>query len=331
MIKLKPTFFLALATLSCSALADTPEYDPTDPSQVIEETPDQTTEKGLAGPSIDPASLKNENGGGQGMMAGGGKSVEAMLEARCAQCHGAKKQKAGIQVFPVEQIFAGSREDWVVIPGSPGESSLLERIKLPEGHDDIMPPSGPPMTATEVKQIEVWIREGADANAARSVAGGAMVSQGGNQRSRSIRPRMWLNEYLSLDLTTQQRSSAMKASRDHQAAYRRFQTKYGSEFKKLQEEVRKAARSQDPQLQKLRLALESMKQKQPRFESVQTQLWEKLSPTQQSSMRKKLTALSEKRNRDDANKRSKDGKRDNQSGRSGGGTSKTDEAKGAGD
>ena len=329
MTNLKPTFFLTLTIVSCSTVADTPVYDPTDPSQVVEEAPDQTSEKSLAGPSIEPSSLKNGDDGGRGMMAGGGKSVEALLEARCAQCHGARKQKAGIQVFPVEQIFAGSREDWVVIPGSPENSSLLERIKLPEGHDDIMPPSGPPMTASEVAQIEAWIREGADAKASRRAAGGSMNPQSGNQRGRSIRPRDWMKEYLSLDLTVQQRSSALKASKDHQAAYRRFQKDFGSEFKQLQEKVRKAARSQDPQLQKLRLQLESMKQKQPRFESVQTTLWETLSPTQQSALRVKLEAVSANRNRGDG-KRSRGDKQGKQSDQDGGRNTKPDGAKGAG-
>ena len=329
MTKLKPTFFLALIVVSCSTVADTPVYDPTDPSQVVKESQDQSTEEGLAGPSIDPSSLNDGNGGGQGMMAGGGRSVEALLESRCAQCHGARKQKAGIQVFPVEQIFAGSREDWVVIPGSPGKSSLLERIKLPEGHDDIMPPSGPPMTASEVQQIEVWIREGADAKASRRAPDGSMNQQRGNQRGRAIRPRVWMNEYLSLDLTAQQRSSALKSNKDHQAAYRRFQKELGSEFKQLQEKVRKAARSQDPQLQKLRLQLESMKQKQPRFESVQTMLWEMLSPTQQSALREKLEAVSARRNADEG-KRSRGDKQGNQSDRAGERKKKTDGAKGAG-
>ncbi|MDG2093925.1 MAG: hypothetical protein P8J89_01470 [Phycisphaerales bacterium] len=311
MVKLEPTFLLTLLViLTGSSLADTPVYDPTDPSQVVEEQ-EQTADRGLGGPSIDPKSLKNGNGNGQGMMANATGSVESLLEARCAQCHGVRKQKAGVQVFPVAEIFAGSREDWVVIPGSPEKSSLLERIKLTEGHDDIMPPSGPPMTAGEIERIEVWIREGADPKAAGMRTDGGMNSARNGNRARAVKPRVWLKEYRSLDLTKVQRSFATKTTQSHQVAYRLFQKDHGQQLKSLQEQVRKAARAQDPQLQKLRQQLEVLKQKQPRFPSVQALLWDQLSSKQQSALRDKLQAISAGRTRDDG----KSSRRDDRSNR----------------
>ena len=301
MTKLKPACFLASLVICALALADTPLYDPTDPSQVAEQSPDGTKDNGLAGPSIDPASLKEGTGGGaRGMMAGGSQSVEALLEARCAQCHGVRRQKAGIQVYPVEEIFAGGKEDWVVVPGSPEKSSLLQRIKLPEGHEDIMPPSGPPLTSIEVEQIETWIREGADSKAAKKATNESMAPRGGANRNRGIRPRTWMKGYLSLDLTPEQRSFARKTSQEHQASYRRFQKEFGEEFKSLQDQVRKAARTQDAQLQQLRKRLDAIKQHQPKTQAIQVILWEKLSPAQQSAMKEKLKDLLAKRDRDDA-------------------------------
>ena len=300
MTKLESTFHLALLVILAGASrADTPVYDPTDPSQVVEESSEEITDGGLAGPSIDPESLNDRNGDGPGMMAQGAASVESLLEARCAQCHGVRRQKAGVQVFPVAEIFAGSRDDWVVIPGSPEKSSLLARMKLPAGHDDIMPPSGPPLTASEIEQIEIWIREGADPKAASRIPDGGMRASGNGNRGQAIRPRIWLREYMSLDLTKAQRSLATKTSKTHQAAFRRFQKDHGTQLKSLQAQVRKAAANQDPDLQKLRQQLEALKLKQPRFDSVQTSLWAELSPDQQSALRDKLKAISADRSRKD--------------------------------
>ena len=156
------------------------------------------------------------------MMAQGAASVESLLEARCAQCHGVRRQKAGVPGFPVAEIFAGSRDDWVVIPGSPEKSSLLARMKLPAGHDDIMPPSGPPLTASEIEQIEIWIREGADPKAASRIPDGGMRASGNGNRGQAIRPRIWLREYMSLDLTKAQRSLATKTSKSASGSFQTF-------------------------------------------------------------------------------------------------------------
>ena len=83
-------------------------------------------------------------------------SVESLLTRECGQCHGPRRQKAGVQVVPVESMYQGASEDWIVRPGKPSESLLLTRIALPAGHPDLMPPNGPPMTPEQIHLIEQY-------------------------------------------------------------------------------------------------------------------------------------------------------------------------------
>ena len=90
------------------------------------------------------------------------KDVLPILEARCVECHGPDKDKADLRLESVAAIFSGDKEWWTVLPGDPDHSLLVERIELPEGHVDQMPPDGDRLTAAEIATIRAWIAEGAD-------------------------------------------------------------------------------------------------------------------------------------------------------------------------
>ncbi|MCH2162358.1 MAG: hypothetical protein MK085_10860, partial [Phycisphaerales bacterium] len=87
--------------------------------------------------------------------------IEPLLQAHCVDCHGADKQKGDLRLDTAAAIFAGDRTWWVVEPGDPGKSELVNRIILPEGHVDAMPPDGPPLDAKDVELIRTWISQGA--------------------------------------------------------------------------------------------------------------------------------------------------------------------------
>lgn len=86
----------------------------------------------------------------------------AIIEARCASCHGPQKQKGRLQLYPLATAFPADRKaKWVVIPGDPAASKLIERVVLPADHEDIMPPKGEPLDAEQVDVLKEWISEGA--------------------------------------------------------------------------------------------------------------------------------------------------------------------------
>jgi mono/diheme cytochrome c family protein len=79
------------------------------------------------------------------------------LQARCVECHGAEKSKAGLRLDSFEATLAGDEFDRVVVPGDPSESILLERVVLPRDHVDAMPPKGEGMTEAEIDALRTWI------------------------------------------------------------------------------------------------------------------------------------------------------------------------------
>jgi uncharacterized membrane protein/mono/diheme cytochrome c family protein len=90
------------------------------------------------------------------------KDVLPIFEARCVECHGPDKDKADLRLDSVAAIFSGDKEWWPVLPGDPDHSLLVERVELPEGHVDQMPPDGDRLTAAQIATIRAWIAEGAD-------------------------------------------------------------------------------------------------------------------------------------------------------------------------
>ncbi len=76
-----------------------------------------------------------------------------VLEKRCFVCHGAKTQMANLRLDSREAALR------VIKPGSSAESKLVSMI---EGRGkNVMPPSGPRLTAAEIKTIRDWIDAGA--------------------------------------------------------------------------------------------------------------------------------------------------------------------------
>ena len=83
------------------------------------------------------------------------KSVQGVLEARCIDCHGSKKQKGDIRLDSLKEALS------VIEPGKSGDSELFKRITLPSDHEDIMPPKGDPLTKDQIDGIKAWIDGGA--------------------------------------------------------------------------------------------------------------------------------------------------------------------------
>lgn len=89
--------------------------------------------------------------------------VESILLQRCVKCHADRGQMGGppegLRLKTLAQVLAGG-ERVVVVPGSPGASELVRRIRgqaLPR-----MPFDGPPyLSEDEVGLISDWVEQGA--------------------------------------------------------------------------------------------------------------------------------------------------------------------------
>ena len=88
--------------------------------------------------------------------------IKPIFEARCVSCHGPKKKKGGLRLAPIAEAFPEGDEDWwTILPGDPAGSLLVERIKLSEDDDGVMPPRGELLSKEEISLIEQWIAQGA--------------------------------------------------------------------------------------------------------------------------------------------------------------------------
>ena len=68
----------------------------------------------------------------------------------------------------------GGKDGVVIRAGDPRHSELIRRINLPPDDKDFMPTDGkPPLTASEIKVIELWIASGASSSLAANEVRGA--------------------------------------------------------------------------------------------------------------------------------------------------------------
>lgn len=95
--------------------------------------------------------------------------VQPILEAKCYECHGPRKKKAGLRLDEVAELSTGDPADWIITPGDPRKSLLMERVLLPAEHEDRMPPKGDPLPAQEIAILEAWIAAGASQEEAFTV------------------------------------------------------------------------------------------------------------------------------------------------------------------
>lgn len=98
--------------------------------------------------------------------------VWPLLAKSCVDCHRAPhKDAAGKLVEPKGRlrldgaafILKGGAEGDAVVAGDPDKSSIYQRILLPPGHEDVMPPKdkGKMLSFDETELIKQWIIEGA--------------------------------------------------------------------------------------------------------------------------------------------------------------------------
>lgn len=88
--------------------------------------------------------------------------VAPIFENKCSSCHNAQKRKGKLQLDSFENVMRGGKDGVIVKPGDPKHSELFRRINLSPDEKDFMPTDGkPPLTAAEIKVIELWIVSGA--------------------------------------------------------------------------------------------------------------------------------------------------------------------------
>jgi mono/diheme cytochrome c family protein len=88
--------------------------------------------------------------------------IAPILKERCVKCHGAKEQEGDLRLDRRGDVFHDRKDDWVIVPGKPDDSTLVRRIELDADDADVMPAEGDPLERAQIALIRRWIAEGAD-------------------------------------------------------------------------------------------------------------------------------------------------------------------------
>ncbi|MSU65372.1 MAG: hypothetical protein EXS38_04550 [Opitutus sp.] len=100
--------------------------------------------------------------------------IEPILENNCVTCHNANKHKGELRLESYTSLIKGGEHGTVIEPRGPKRSELFIRITLPPDDKHFMPSDGKkPLTADEVKLIELWIAAGASATQPLAAIAGA--------------------------------------------------------------------------------------------------------------------------------------------------------------
>lgn len=88
--------------------------------------------------------------------------IRPIFNNKCISCHGGVKQSAGFSLlFPSDALRPNDSGKPAIVPGNPGESEMLKRIKH---HDPElrMPLEADPLSEEEIELLTEWIKQGAE-------------------------------------------------------------------------------------------------------------------------------------------------------------------------
>ena len=84
------------------------------------------------------------------------KDIVPILDNKCVNCHGADRIEEGLKLQTYNDVFAGSKNGAVVVPGDASNSLLAELVA-----NHKMPKRGAKLTDPQVQLIIDWINQGA--------------------------------------------------------------------------------------------------------------------------------------------------------------------------
>lgn len=87
--------------------------------------------------------------------------VKPILNRSCINCHGGVKKQGGFSVLFREEALAKLKSGkYGIVPGDPGQSEMIRRLKLKDP-EERMPYQHEPLTSHEIDVLTAWIRQGA--------------------------------------------------------------------------------------------------------------------------------------------------------------------------
>jgi hypothetical protein len=88
------------------------------------------------------------------------REIRPLLQERCIECHGEKKQKGELRLDAKFYAFKGGHDGPAIVAGKTDKSPLYQRITNAD-EKERMPPKGDPLSPSQIKTIQTWIESGA--------------------------------------------------------------------------------------------------------------------------------------------------------------------------
>ncbi|MBE7495126.1 MAG: DUF1553 domain-containing protein [Verrucomicrobiaceae bacterium] len=88
------------------------------------------------------------------------REIRPLLQERCIECHGEKKQKGELRLDAKVHAFKGGHDGPAILAGKADASPLFQRVTSTD-EDERMPPKGNPLTPAQISLIREWINSGA--------------------------------------------------------------------------------------------------------------------------------------------------------------------------
>lgn len=89
--------------------------------------------------------------------------VQPILQNKCYNCHGPRKQKGKYRMDLPDELLKGGKEGSAILVGNAEESEIIRRLLLPKEDKHHMAPSGRlQLTESEIALLHWWIEKGAD-------------------------------------------------------------------------------------------------------------------------------------------------------------------------
>ena len=85
--------------------------------------------------------------------------IQPILAGKCQSCHQGVGAPSDLRMDTPDGLLKGGASGTVIVPGKPAESPLFTRITDRAGLR--MPPSGDPLSQSEINLIQAWIEQGA--------------------------------------------------------------------------------------------------------------------------------------------------------------------------
>ena len=88
--------------------------------------------------------------------------IHPILQGHCLSCHSQEKQKGKLRLDAHKFILAGGESGNVLTPYDPDASEIIIRTRLPDDHEDRMPPEGKPRPSDDQRiLLSWWVEQGA--------------------------------------------------------------------------------------------------------------------------------------------------------------------------